>query len=55
MNNHQENGMLIAKIETLENDRIDRNANSIISITRIFPNSSQPFQQELLELLGPVF
>jgi hypothetical protein len=49
---HQENGMLIAKIEMLENDRIDRNANSI---TGIFPNSSQPFQQELLELLSPVF
>jgi hypothetical protein len=52
---HQENGMLIAKIETLENDRLDRNANSIISIARIFPNSSQPFQQKLLELSGPAF
>ena len=49
--------MVIAKIETLsmESYRIDRNANYIISITRIFPKSSQPFQQELLELLGPVF
>ena len=46
---YDQNGMSIAKIEILENDRIDRDANSI---TRIFPNSSQSFQQEPLELSG---